>query len=668
MRCDQLLSHVPLLRADAPAADRRRPAALRWAIVLFAAAAVQAAATLAIALAQSPAQAEAVQTEAGKAQAAEVSAGEPAAAAKPEAKPEAKPNATPEAAAAAAGEATAPAAEPADNPYPLTADSQRQPGVPVGKLHGPFPLSSTIFPGTQRNYWLYVPAQYDAQKPACALIVQDGLKRAEEWHLPEVIDNLVHKKEIPVMIGIFVDPGVVPPLNREAQPRYNRSFEYDALGDRYARFLVEELLPQVTKSYAISPDPNDRALAGASSGGICAFNAAWERPDAFRRVLSTIGTFVGLRGGNQLPMLVRKTEPKPLRVFLQDGNRDLNNYGGDWWIANRDMLSALIYAGYDVNHVWGEGGHDGAQAAAIMPEALRWLWRGYPEPIKVTPDAAQPRRLDLLAPGFNWELVSSGHELVEAPACNAAGEVFFCDSRAGRIYRSGTDGKTRVFAEQTGRVSGMAFGPDGKLYACQSSRRRIVRYTDSGTEEVVHGEANCQDLVTLPKCFYYTDPVMPGVWWSDYAGNRRKVDEMTPAPMGICPTADQAFLHLASGDNSVTYHFRIKPEGDLEFRQPLGHLHSPPGDGDAGAGGMAVDSQGRLFVATKLGVQVLDQLGRTNLILSKPSSAQINGVAFGGTEFDTLYVTCGERVYRRRLKVKGAHSYLAPVIPPAPRL
>jgi len=550
----------------------------------------------------------------------------------------------------------------------LSPDSQRQADVPAGKLTGPFPLASKVFPGTERNYWIYVPAQYDPQKPACCLIVQDGLRRAQEWHVEEVLDNLIHRKEMPVTIGIFVDPGVVPASVNGAVSRFNRSFEYDSLGDRYARFLIEELLPEVSQSYAISSDPNDRALAGASSGGVCAFNAAWERPDAFRRVLSTIGTYVGLRGGNQFPMLVRKTEPKPLRIFLQDGDKDLNIYAGDWWLANQDMLSALQYAGYDVEHRWGQGGHDGKHAAAIMPEALRWLWRGYPDPIKASPNPAVEPRLEVLRPEATWELVSSGHEFVEAPACNAAGEVFFCDSRAGRIYRSGTDGKTRVFAEQTGRVSGMAFSPDGKLIVCQSGRRRIVRYSDNGTEEVLIPDTTSQDLVTLPQGFYYTDPVTPAIWWSDYAGNRRKIEELNFAPTGICPTADQAFLHLAAASQSVTYHFRIGAEQQLEHRQAYGFLHRPPMDNDAGALGMAIDVEGRLFVATKLGIQVLDQLGRTNLIINRPSASSVSGVAFGGAEFDTLFITCGERVYRRRVKIKGARTYQAPVTPPTPRL
>src|SRR5690606_18553085 len=152
--------------------------------------------------------------------------------------------------------------------------------------------------------------------------------------------------------GIFIDHGKVPAEGADNYPRYNRSYEYDALGDRYARFLLEEILPEVKKSYNLSDKPDDRSIAGASSEAICAFNAAWERPDAFRRVLSTIGTYVGLRGGDEFATLVRKSEPKPLRVFLEDGNTDLNIYAGDWWVANQDMLSSLSWAGYEVEHIW----------------------------------------------------------------------------------------------------------------------------------------------------------------------------------------------------------------------------------------------------------------------------------------------------------------------------
>lgn len=208
--------------------------------------------------------------------------------------------------------------------YPVHPDSKPQEGVPPGEIKGPFEWKSDIFPGTVRQYAIYVPAQYDAAKPACSMIVQDGLGMANRWKLPTVLDNLIHKGDIPVQIGIFVSPGVVPAAGKDAEARLNRSFEYDGMGDRYARFLLEEILPEVSNSYNLSTDPNDRLIAGSSSGAICAFTAAWEHPNEFRRVFSSVGTYTSLRGGDEYPALVRKFENKPIRVFLQDGANDLD--------------------------------------------------------------------------------------------------------------------------------------------------------------------------------------------------------------------------------------------------------------------------------------------------------------------------------------------------------
>ena len=217
---------------------------------------------------------------------------------------------------------------------------------------------SKIFPGTVRDYWVYVPKQYDPAKPACLYVNQDG----RQYKAPEVFDELIHKKEMPVTIGVFVMHGRVKAPSSKALDRFNRSFEYDGLGGDYARFLLDELLPEVEEKSTedgrpikLSNNGNDRAIGGASSGAICAFTAAWERPDSFRRVFSSIGTYVGLRGGNEYPTLIRKFEPKPIRIFLQDGSSDLNIYGGDWWMANQEMERALVFAGYEVNHDWGTG-------------------------------------------------------------------------------------------------------------------------------------------------------------------------------------------------------------------------------------------------------------------------------------------------------------------------
>ena len=268
--------------------------------------------------------------------------------------------------------------------YTLGPDSQIQEGVPRGEV-AQYSWTSRIFPGTVRDYWVYVPKQYDPAKPACVMVFQDGggyVKEDGSWRVPIVFDNLIHKKEMPVTIGIFINPGVVPAASEKTLPRFNRSFEYDGLGDQYVRFLLEEILPEVGKKYNLTKDGNSRAIGGASSGAICAFTAAWERPEEFSRVFSTIGTYVGLRGGNNYPTLIRKTEPKPIRIFLQDGSNDLNIYGGNWFLANQEMLSALQFAGYDVKHEWGDGAHNGKQGGAILPAALRWLWRDYPAPVR----------------------------------------------------------------------------------------------------------------------------------------------------------------------------------------------------------------------------------------------------------------------------------------------
>jgi Enterochelin esterase and related enzymes len=253
--------------------------------------------------------------------------------------------------------------------YKLGPDSQPQPGVPKGVVTQ-YRQTSKIYPGTTRDYWVYVPAQYKAEKPACLMIFQDGggiVSDKGTWRAPVVFDNLIAKGQMPVTIGIFINPGILTALSPNQQDRFNRSFEYDALGDRYARFLLEEIVPEVAKLYNLSSDPNDRAIAGSSSGGIAAFTAAWERPDAFHRVLSFVGSYTNLRGGHVYSSLIRKTEPKPLRVFLQDGKADQSIYSGNWYIANQDMASALEYAGYDATFVVGTEGHNGKHGPRFCP-------------------------------------------------------------------------------------------------------------------------------------------------------------------------------------------------------------------------------------------------------------------------------------------------------------
>ena len=266
--------------------------------------------------------------------------------------------------------------------YPLGPDSQPQ-SVPHGELKHAVFDKSRIFPGTTRDYWVYVPQQYDPARPACLMVFFDGagyVKVDGGTRVPVVFDNLIAKKAMPVTIGVFAQPGVFKASEASGKDRSNRSFEYDSLGDANARFLIEELLPEATKGLNITPDPTGRAIAGLSSGGIAAFTVAWEKPDAFRKVVSWIGSFTDIRGGYVYPALIRKSKdaPKPLRVFLQDGANDLDNLHGNWPLANQDMAAALKFAGYDYRFEFGDGGHSGKQGSALFPDTLRWLWRDWP--------------------------------------------------------------------------------------------------------------------------------------------------------------------------------------------------------------------------------------------------------------------------------------------------
>ena len=272
-------------------------------------------------------------------------------------------------------------AAPQDDQYVLGPDSQVKEGVPQGKVtQMPAWTTSNIYPGTSRDCWVYVPAQYKPEQPANVMVFCDGggfVKADGQFRVPVVFDNLIAKGEMPVTIGIFINPGVFPTSNPKDKPRSNRSFEYDSLGDAYGRFLLEEIIPEVEKRHAVKlrATPDARAIAGGSSGGICAFTAAWERPEKFGKVLSWVGSFVDLRGGHVYPSLIRLTERKPIRVYLLDGENDLDNPFGNWPLANKQMAAALKFMNYDFRIDWNPCFHGSKGMAPALPEALRWLWR-----------------------------------------------------------------------------------------------------------------------------------------------------------------------------------------------------------------------------------------------------------------------------------------------------
>lgn len=269
-------------------------------------------------------------------------------------------------------------------------DSRVQPDVPQGEVTKRSFSSSQIFPGTVRDYWVYVPkraAQAAPETPANLLVFQDGggyVKPDGAARATVVLDNLIAKGELPPTVAVFVNAGSVLGAKPGAVNRSNRSFEYDSLGDRYVRFLLEELLPEALAGLNVTTDPAGRGVVGGSSGGICAFTAAWERPDQFGRVLSGIGSFTNIRGGHEYPALVRKSknEPKALRVWMQEGESDVNNLFGHWPLSNRDLDAALQFAGYQHHLELTGGGHSGQAAGALLPDALRWLFSTEKPPAK----------------------------------------------------------------------------------------------------------------------------------------------------------------------------------------------------------------------------------------------------------------------------------------------
>ena len=266
--------------------------------------------------------------------------------------------------------------KPENESYELGEDSKKKEDVPEGTITKYHLSDSGVYPGTERDYWVYVPKQYDPSKSAGLMVFQDGaLYLFEMMQANVVLDNLIHKNELPVVIAVFINPGDKGP----GMPIYrgvgNRSFEYDSATDLYSKFLTKEILPGIEGNYNVTDDPEGRAIVGISSGAVCAFNAAWHRPDVFGKVVCHCGSFVNIRGADKFPELIRQSPAKPIKVFLQSGEKDLNIIFGSWAIKNKEMAAALEYSGYNHKFVFGSGGHSLKHGASIFPETLRWLWK-----------------------------------------------------------------------------------------------------------------------------------------------------------------------------------------------------------------------------------------------------------------------------------------------------
>ena len=541
--------------------------------------------------------------------------------------------------------------------YELGPDSFPKDGVPNGEVEGPFVFEgSNVLEGTRRHVWVYLPAERDPDQELALMVFQDGHAYVDlegQVRVPTVFDNLIAAGDIPRIVGVFVNPGHKGEEEHGAdgwKPRSNRSVEYDSLGDAYARFVIDELLPHIEERFGlkISKDPRKRAICGMSSGGICAWTVAWERPDSFGRVLSHIGSFTNIRGGHVYPALIRKTERKPIRVFLQDGSNDLNNAHGSWPIANQQMAAALAFAGYDFKFVFGTGAHSGEHGGAILPESLRWLWR---EQVEVAPDAK------VSTP--EWELVGEGYRFTDGACATRNGDIYFSDLPNGSVYHVPA-GKTKPEKWLSGgpRISGMHPGEDGKIYAAvqgdgESKEKKIV-VIDAATKEMetVATRVNPNDLVVSKAGWvYFTDTGAGTVAKAPSSARGMPRPPVVAGgiakPNGIALSSKEDRLIVSEYGGNVAWSFEIAEDGTLSSGERLMKLYTPEEGKPSGGDGMTCRGDGRVFITSHAGVQVFAATGARLATLAKPvaDKATVSCAIAGGY----LYVCAADRVYRTRL-------------------
>ncbi len=503
---------------------------------------------------------------------------------------------------------------------------------------------SKIYPGIENDITIYVPSSYAGDKPACLYVALDSVGPT----VPAIYENLIAKKEVPMTILVGVAPGTVWKDKAAKQPyRYNRSFEFDSMNGDFARYLETEILPLVEsqktsdgRPIRISHAAADRAIGGASTGGIGSFTVAWQRPDLFSRVFSMIGTFVSMRGGHEYPALIRKTEPKPIRVFLEDGSEDAwNPLFGSWFTANLNMDAALTFAGYDVAHLWGIHGHDHKLADAVLPDIMRWLWRGWPEPVKAGV-SKNDMLTTILVPGEEWQQVADKLPASPALAANSKGEVGYAAS---------------------------GYGPDGTRYTAKNGKISAINPTSGSAKDIASDISAKALTVTNANEIFVAEPGAHSdepskLWLIKPDGTKTLLDSGLSAASGIAITPDKQMLLASEANSKWIYTYVIQPDGTLAQKQRYFWLHMTDLEGDSGASGMAFDTRGFLYVATRMGVQVCDRQGRVRAILTLPTPfGTVTSLCFGGPNFDTLYVTDGKKIYKRKMAIPGFPPWAPPI-------
>ncbi len=555
--------------------------------------------------------------------------------------------------------------------YPLGPDSQTKPGVPQGTVTHSVFKTSKIFPGTERDVWVYVPKQYDSKIPAAVMVFQDGggfQSREGQFRVPVVFDNLISSHQMPVTVAIMVNPGTVPAANANSLPRYNRSHEYDGVTDDYARFLQEELLPEVGKSLNLTKDPAGRGLCGASSGGICSFIAAWEHPEWFSKVVSFVGSFTDLQGGNTYASAIRKYEPRPIRVVLQDGSADQDIYSGVWFLGNTDVAMALKFAGYEYQFVTGTGGHNGEQGGQILPDALKFVWKDYPNQVPRPFNVRQPV-MEVVKPGETWKDITPAGSTITGLTSGADGTVHIVTA-AGTVHTVTADSALQESHTTVPGAGAVATLPDGGIAIAEPSHRRIVKLGKDGKLRTLATGVIASSLVAAHNGdLYVTEEKAGCVWLIKPNGKKTVVDRGLPGADGVTLTPDQTLLHVSTkAPGKYVYSYVVLPNGELGHKQAYFDIRLDYATAESYAAGMATDTQGRLYVTSNTGIQLLDQAGRVIGILENPAHTPTTALAFGGLSRDQLFTIAGGKLYTRTVRAHGVTPFTAAIKPPGPRL
>ncbi len=561
---------------------------------------------------------------------------------------------------------------PMNDDYRMGPDSKPQANVPKGEFLSLTLDHSVHYPGSVNIIEVYVPKQYDGKTPACVYVAMDGFGFA----VPTVFDNLLARGEIPVQIAIAVRPGSVPSTDGNENPRWNRSLEFDAVNDRFCRFLYDEVFPAVEnlttkdgRTIRLSRNPNDAACGGSSTGGVCAFSLAWQRPDRFRRVFSAVGTYVAMRGAHEYSTLVRKTEPKPIRIFMQDGHCD-QCFGdvGDWWMENVSLKRSLEFMGYDINWTWGTGPHSGAQANSLFPDAIRWLWRDWPTPIQAAPNPVYSEHYKMVVdPQQTWKESAPSFKGVPTSLTATPDGTICIGDNNGTVWRLDEKNTFQVIGKTSAPILAIASGANGTIFAVidQVGKKKIVSFElVSEKAKTVVEDVTTGGLTVLNdgRLYLFDKNGNPQLLLTNnITTNTITTNTIVNHMNGIAVTPDGKWLVTIDSTIGVGTSYRVNKDGTLDAPQQMYWLHVKDKARSVGSGFCTFDTEGRLYVATELGLGICDRNGRERLILPSPvegGQAAVDAVAFGGKDFKTLYIISGGKIFMRKLKSVGHPDFL----------